>query len=288
MLPMNGFLIRPFQESDISQTSELHRQVFELPEVSGQRDAYRTYFLNTFIENDWVRRECPPLVAVDSAGNVIGFLGVVARPMSLDGAPILAALSSQFIVAPEWRSRLAGIEILKRFLSGPQDLSFTDEAVERSTVIWERLGGVRSPAHSVQWLAPLRPAELLRWKWKQDGRHLLAAAGRSFAPAADRWISYPLLRSRRAAHSGLKKRPMDTDILRQNMTRLRNDWHLIPDYNRNGVERLFAVARSRKKFGEFRSVCLEDATGKCAGWYMYYANPGAIRYGRGGRVSVAR
>lgn len=72
-------------------------------------------------------------------GRILGFLGVMPRPMLFNGQLIKAAPSSQFIVAPE--SRSVGVMLLRAFFEGPQDLSLTDEANSISRKLWEKIGG---------------------------------------------------------------------------------------------------------------------------------------------------
>jgi GNAT superfamily N-acetyltransferase len=273
---MNGFSIRRFTDADITQTADLHQRGFELPKKDGQRSAYQTYFRTTFLESEWVDNDCPSLAAVDNGGRVIGFLGVVRRPMSVNGMRIRAALSTQFVVDPEWRNRLVGIELLKRFLSGPQDLSFTDEAAERSALIWERLGGVRSPIHSMYWLAPLRPAGLWIWKIRRAGHAFLPALACPIAHAGDELIDRMTRRGRCPTQIELQQRQQDPELVLENLSELRNEWPLAPNYNLQDTQRLIEIARSRTAFGDFRSVSLHRQDGRLAGCYMYYASPGGL------------
>jgi hypothetical protein len=273
---MNGFTIRPFTEADIQQAADLHRRGFQLPEHPGQREAYRNYFADTFLNSDWTDADCPSLVAADDDGRIAGFLGVVTRTLSLGGAPVRAALSSQFVVDPDARTRLVGVALLKRFLSGPQDLSFTDEAVERSAVLWERLGGVRSPIHSLHWILPLRPAALLLWRMRRQGEAIRPRLAQPFASAGDGLINLLTRRGRRPNQAGLRPQPQSPERLAEHLRALRNEWPLIPDYRPEHLERLIDIARSRVAFGQFQSVSLHKPNGSVAGWYMYYADPGGL------------
>ena len=273
---MRGFSIRPFAESDIDQTAELHRRGFQLPESPGQLEAYRSYFRNTYLESDSVDADCPSLVAVDDEGRITGFLGVVIRSMSLGNNRIRAALSSQFIVDPKARTLLAGIELLKRFLSGPQDLSFTDEAVERSVILWERLGGVRSALHSLHWILPLRPAALLMWRMRSHGSIILPTLAQPFTFASDKLTNLFIRRRRPSNARRLQHETQDPGLLIENLQLVRNEWALMPHYTHQSLEKLIAVARSCTTFGEFRSISLREQSGRTAGWYTYYTNPGGL------------
>src|SRR5262245_17044670 len=239
---MKEFSIRPFTEADIPHAADLHRRGFALPERPGQQEAYAKYFRTTFLESPSADPECPSLAAVDNDGRIIGFLGVVIRPMYLDREPIRAALSSEFVVDPNWRNHAVGLEILKRFFSGPQDLSFTDEAVEPSAIIWQRLGGSCSPAHSLHWVAPLRPAALLLLKIRRSShRHrFLPALARPFARAGDELMSLIMERLRSAGNTRLHPQTQNPHLLFENLHELRREWTLAPDYKLQDIERLIA------------------------------------------------
>src|SRR5690606_5035272 len=53
---------------------------------------------------------------------------------------------------------LAGARLLKGFLDGPQDISFSETASEVSAQLWTRLRGVALPSYSLEWVRIIRPA----------------------------------------------------------------------------------------------------------------------------------
>ena len=122
--------VRPFVKDDILQVADLHAIVFETnkPSARTPQNAYASYFLSIFLENPLENPTISSLVYEESDGSIQGFLGTLARPFLFERRIFRAALSSQFIVHPKRRSTLAGVELLRAFLSGPQDLSLTDEA----------------------------------------------------------------------------------------------------------------------------------------------------------------
>jgi len=107
------------------------------------------------------------LVYEEGTGKIGGFLGVMLRPMWMRDRLIRTAVSSQFIVEPESRFELAGVQLLKVFLSGPQDLSLADEANDASRSIWEQLGGSTTLLASIHWTCVLRPAQYVRQRLAQ-------------------------------------------------------------------------------------------------------------------------
>src|SRR5881296_1240974 len=125
MTPSLMGFVRPFTEDDIPKVAELHRKVFRTAAESSPRlrAAYVVYFRKIFLDNPWYEEDLPSLVYQNTDGTIGGFLGVVPRTFSNGGKPIRVALSSQFIVDPRHRAGLVAVQLIKKFLSGPQDLS---------------------------------------------------------------------------------------------------------------------------------------------------------------------
>src|SRR5438105_2798295 len=131
--------VRAFIEEDIPQVADLHSKIFCTGDFSSLQlqQAYRSYFGQIFLHNPWSDSTMPSLVYEEANGAIVGFLGVQPRQMSMNGRPVRIAVCSQFIVDPACRSTLAGLQLLKVFFAGPQDLSITDEANDISRKLWE-------------------------------------------------------------------------------------------------------------------------------------------------------
>ena len=110
--------IRPVVDSDIAQIREL------LQRVGGQAVPSSAWLLKrVFFDSPWRDNELCSLVYEDSAGRLMGCLGVAVRPMVFRERSICAAVGHHFIVHPSRGGARAGIELARRFLNGPQDLS---------------------------------------------------------------------------------------------------------------------------------------------------------------------
>src|SRR6266705_254021 len=77
--------------------------------------------------------------------------------MLLEGQSITMAVSEHFMGYLERRAPLASRELLRTFLSGPQEISMANAANDISRKLWERLGGTTSTCHSIYWRRLLRP-----------------------------------------------------------------------------------------------------------------------------------
>src|SRR6185503_523061 len=130
--------VRPFRQEDLPAIVELRRRCFRFeapaPDEQVERD-----LTTLFLDSPWRDPELPALVYEDAQGKIVGFLGVLPRPMSLGGVPIRAAATTRLMVEPERRG-VAALRLLQTFLSGPQDLSLADQATGSSRALWERLG----------------------------------------------------------------------------------------------------------------------------------------------------
>src|SRR5580704_1932886 len=127
-------IVRPFLERDIPQVTDLHRRVFRTastPSAQLER-AYKPYLSGFASDNSRAHPALHSLVYEEGNGTIVGFLSVRRPPMWIRERLMLGAVSSQFIVDEDRRSTLAGLQLLKAFLSGPQELSVVDEANETS------------------------------------------------------------------------------------------------------------------------------------------------------------
>jgi len=258
-------LVRPFDQTDIPKVASLHHRVFKT-EIPPDSELYRDYFRSVFLAShsaDFTSLVC------ETDGAITGFLGVVLRPLLWGDRRLRAAVSSQFVVEPGSHSWLAGVELLRRFLAGPQDLSITDEANDASRRLWIRLGGTQSLFSSVQWMLPLRPFRLgliAARKWL--GRWVTPLT--PLAKPADFVAAHLAGLPRFLASSNLRAWKPDVPVLLQMSREFAGDF-LQPAYDAGEFSRILEWA-SRKRGGVLHPVALNGQDGKPAGWYIYHQN----------------
>jgi hypothetical protein len=151
--------IRVCVPEDMPRVADLFQTIFRglsRPAPS----SLQQYLLELFFKPPSHDPELPSLVYVGSDEAVGGFVGVIPLRMSFRGKPIRAALGSSFMVEKAKDNPFAGAALLKAFLDGAQELSFTDTANSISVAMWKKRGGQRLPVESMQWWRVLRPAEL--------------------------------------------------------------------------------------------------------------------------------
>jgi len=94
--------VRSLVADDIPAVADLHTSVFSTSSELSTAER-RRYLHQVFLESPWHGQPHPSLVSEDQHDGIVGFLGVVPRPMSLSGRPITVAVGSQFMVAPHHR-----------------------------------------------------------------------------------------------------------------------------------------------------------------------------------------
>jgi hypothetical protein len=239
-------------------------------------DALARYLEDVYLDNPWYDPELPSLVCTDGGGRIDGFLGVVARPMSLRGGQaVRAAASSNFRVrggehgGP--RNPLIAMRLLKRFFEGPQDLSVANGANPLSKKIWEGCGGVSVPLCSLDWFRLIRPAR---------GLLELAAGSRSrpwprglrpLSDAADLMGGNRIARRAVADDSG--SAPVMAELDPQSAV----DWlaaapgfDLIPRYDAASFAWLLERCRDKALGGRLRAMAVSEPKGRDLGWFVYY------------------
>jgi hypothetical protein len=280
--------VRPFTRNDIPQVVKLFQKVFfnngqTAPSSSNLRD----YFEETFFRNPWTKggtnggivegnkeepeEDIPSLVYETSDGAIIGFIGIVPRRMLLHGHPIRAATSMHFMVEPGSRSTLAGVQLLKTFFSGPQDLSLTDSAGAIGRKIWEGLGGGTALAYSIHWMRLLRPSRyvLHLLARKHSLLRLLAVLLRPLCTIVDAIASRAMPHRFGAPSSSLQATDLDQETLLDGITQFLSGYSMRPDYDSGSLLWLLAKADQQARSGAFRKIALRNADGELVGWYLY-------------------
>jgi hypothetical protein len=260
--------VRPIVAEDLDAITVLHREVFGSGTTS--RDELRRRLLDLFFDHPWIDERLPSMVYEDEAGDIVGCLGVMPRPMSIDGRPILAALSHNFMVASHRRSTMAALEMLRAFHAGPQGLSFA-VGNEASRRLWSAMGGTTSIAYSFRFTLPLRPARFAIERARRGVPAPLAMAlrplGAAFDLAATRLDRSPFRRRRPDAR--IAAEPLDAATLAQCVERFSRRRSLRPHYDVAAIERMLEIVERGPDQGALRRVLLRRE-GRVIGWYLAF------------------
>lgn len=269
--------IRPFQREDLPQIVVLlgklfHRSKEPMPDIKEE------ILSELLLNNPWTDNRMPSLVYEDKHGFITGFLGVAPRDMKIEDRKINAAISYNLMVDPEKRSSLAAIGLVKQFMAGPQDVSFTDSATDTSRLLWERLGGTTVPLYSIYWRHPFRPASFANYYLRRRSQfELLARAAAPVARLGDRVISRFWDGFRHSVEvSGLVVREASDEVLAEWIESFAQGKTFRPVYSTDNLGWILDMAAKPRRFGELKKEAVYEDGDQMAGWFIYYKNPGGV------------
>ena len=133
----------------------------------------------------------------------------------------------------------------RRCFEGPQDLSITDEAGDRTRMIWEWSGGATALPYSMHWIRPLRPVQAALTL--DGGRTLSARVASALSPLAralDAMIARRTGRFRPPAPPGSRE-TLDDATLLECLPRFASRCSIVPDYDARSVK--WALERARRR-----------------------------------------
>lgn len=265
--------VQPFAESDIPEVADLFRRV--LARVPCSLDRLVPYYRAIFFENPSADPRFRSLVHRGAGGRLSGFLGVVPREMLFRGRPIRLAVSTQFMVDPDVRQRMVGVQLLQQFMRGEQDLSIADRAGAVGSRVWEGLGGFSSVLYGMHWIRPLRPLRFASsMLGKRAGLRLLAGAARPFCALADRLATaVPRSHFRMTPPSTLGE-PLSIETMLASFPALAGPRSLVPGYTEAGLSWQLKLMAEDPGRGRLERVAVREAGGRLLGWYLYHLSPG--------------
>lgn len=271
--------VRPLAETDIPQVADLYWKI--LRERKGTPPpAVLSFLQELYFKNPWIDGSIPSLV-YDEKGTIAGFLGVIPRRMCFRGEPVRMAYGGNFVVHPQFRTTLAGLQLLRTYMAGPQDLSQTDSANDTSRALLERLGFTTILPYSVHWVRPLRPTRCVTFALSQLTESPLALSleflSKPLCGLADALATKVPASPFRHSQSSLKATDLDLETHLNCLTEFRGSYSLWPEYDAESLSWLLDFMQRMQGHGEsLRKLVLRDESGTLLGWYIYYRNPGGI------------
>jgi len=265
--------LRPFGRADLSEVVALRQQVYPLSERP-TRDALTAYAERILLHNPWRDEELPSWVYEDERGRVVGFLGVIPRPMVFQAKPIRVAVATQLMVAAEHRG-LVGGRLVRAFLRGPQDLSLSDAANDAARRVWESSGGRTSLIHGFSWTRVLRPCRHLSLRFADSfilragllaGRPLLAAADAAVARLGDTATQPP---------PGATE-PVDAAALLGHFGDVGGEVPLRPRYDAASFDWLLEQLAEKRDLGSLQHALVWDGAGRVVGWFILFLKRGGV------------
>lgn len=260
-----------FVKEDIPAVARIHLKTFGDADREPS-EGLKSYYETVFFNNPWYDEEQPSLVYRSKEGKVEGFMGVITRRMNFKGKSIRIAIAHRLMVAPECSSPLAAMKIIKKFLSGPQDLVLGDGANDLGKKFMEGMGASTSYLYSLNWLCLLRPFSYMR-------NILSEYKGLKFL-AGLLWPACCLLDSLacKLPHSSLRFMPpgdctaieMNSQSLLSCITEFSKRRSLRPEYNADDIKWLWDFLKGNTHRGQLQGFEVRDGKDKRIGAYLYY------------------
>lgn len=268
-------MIRPFTAEDLPAVADLRRQVFPHSRWADP-GALQRYMSRVFLENPWVDSALPSYVAEEDS-ELIGFVGVVPRPMRLGGRELRGAVTTQFMVRPDHRG-LTGIQLVRKVFGGPQDCLFTDVSNESSRAIWQGVGGSVAPLYGLGWTRVLRTARYLS---SRLGQHPAVRAGRLAVRPVLNLLDALVARSGRdgyAVPSPLgEAEPLEPGTVAECLEALAGRSTFCASYDEIGLQWVLDQLGDKHPGGIImRQVRTPDTS--LAGWFILARNPGGTAH----------
>ena len=234
-------------------------------------EQYRAWFVSVFLD---VPMHSPGLESLvfEDAGEIVAFLGVVARQVTVGGKVYRGSCASNFCIRATHRGRL-GMRIAREYLSRSNDLAFIDELVDRPRRLWDHLGMQTMP-QSVRWTLPLRPAQHVLSIVGIRTRHARNAVLRAPAALVDAVAGAIPRNPFRYGASALAETALTGAGLDALLGEFGTAEYLRPVTTDGSAGWLLERARSMTQHGELHAIALQGERGDVVGWFVYYARAG--------------
>lgn len=274
--------IRPLQAADITEVAALFQRSFR-DARKPPSPALQTYLRQLYLEAPGYDAEIAPLVHIATDGGISGFIGVNALPMRHGDRKLRAAVCGSLMVDPRANDAMAGARLLRAFLAGPQDISFSETSNALSAEMWTKLRGVTLPPYSLDWLRVIRPSAfvLAVVSRRVSAARLLAPLARAIdrylrgrmPENALSWSGTPLVWTSKA---GLKVTEVDQPAFAAFMEPLTRQFALRPDWSEAPLAHILAEAADKPDYGEAVFASVSSPSGALVGAFLYHVRPGGI------------
>ncbi|MDX0692609.1 hypothetical protein GOL94_06495 [Sinorhizobium medicae] len=272
--------IRLLAAEDIPAVARLFQKVFRNREEEPPA-AFVAYLRRLYVDAPGTDPDIRPLVHVNDDGRVSGFVGANTLPMTYRGRRLRAAICGSLMVEGREGDPMAGARLLKAFLAGPQDLSFSETASEVSTQMWTKLRGIVLPQYSLDWVRVIRPASFALDLVASRLRPVRALV--PLAHAFDRryrgkmgrgelrWSGVPAAAT---TQGSLQVAEIDRHGFAELFAPLTRQFAIQPAWAEGQLEHILEDAEKKPLFGEPVFAALKTRSGAPVGAFFYHLQPG--------------
>lgn len=267
-------MIRPFERGDLPAVVGMHRRVFGVPR--GPQTPLPQDYAALFFDNPWFDPEIRSLVFEKPGAGIVGFVGVVARPMRFEARAIRIAVPTRFMQEPGRASPTIGAGLLRALLSGPQEATIVDGANEATRRLFASARAELVGAGSLHWQRPLRPAAWLRRRLDRRGGVAAVSArlARPLCAVADALIARGGLNGFAAIASSTAGDGISAARLLPLIERAGGHKALRPVYDPSTLGWLLGQLERMGRHRLLRGAVVCDGNGREVGWYLCYLQRG--------------
>ncbi len=231
-----------------------------------------SFLTETLIDSSWAEPDLASLVAVGEAGELLGFIGAQPRRLRFGDRDLRGICCAHLVVSADRRAGPAGALLMRRLLSGDQDLTWTDSPTSTVVRIWRSFGGHLDHPRSCDWMLVLRP---FSWARGVAAAKLRRAPLREVVPVAAVPVQASgarlLSQAFPSSPAEVESESTDAESIVENLPAMTRGIDLYVNYDQPYLDQLFRQVESVMGGLELRLV---RRGGNPIGWYAYLARPG--------------
>lgn len=267
--------ILPLTGNDIEEVALLSRIYFPGSKEISLNELKKTITELYFTEGI-LNSNPSSLVSREKDGSINGFLGVTSNPYHYKGKIIKVANCHHLMATEQARKKLVPMKILQKFLSGPQDLSFADNSVESTRLLWKRLGGESAIGECLYYKIPLKPVSFGLRPFLKNINIPIRKTAALLAKATDSVGEKIRLPMFYRSKPDVELTPLYSQLLLETLIKIRDKYSLFPRYSRSKIEHLFNLLSSEKRYGTLYKFAIVDEKDGVVGWFIYYSLKGGV------------
>jgi hypothetical protein len=267
-------MIRLVERDDIPAVVDFHLRVFGPPPGNPPPPPDLDYE-TIFFDHPWYDSEIRSLM-YEKDGEVLGFMGIVARQMEYKDRLVRAAIPTKFMVDAERGGALIAIQLLKALSAMPQELAINDGSNDVMREVWLRAKAELLLASSMHWVRAFGPTEQVRRRIRDRGS-ITGLAGRLARPvtaAADAMLTRMGWNDFSAGEGLETDETLDSVTLLPLIEKEAAQRSLRPAYDEATLGWQLSQLERMGRHRKLRGAVVRTRKGKPVGWYLYYQLPG--------------
>lgn len=274
--------IRPLEMTDIDAVAVLFQKIFR-DSSAPVPTSFAAYLRWIYFEMPGCDPEITPLVHIDEDGDINGFIGANTLRMRYGDRVLRAAICGSLMVDNREADPMAGARLMRGFLAGPQDISFSETASEVSARMWVGLRSHVLLQYSLDWVRVIRPAafavELASSRLK--AARLLSPLARGLDHFAvgrvqPGQLKWSVASGEKSPRAGTTVVEIDVAAFAALVEPLTQQFALRPDWAEGQIEAILADAALKSAEGELLLARVDARNGKPVGAFACYMKAGRI------------